>query len=303
MSLISLFKTKSPEVPAVSVMEPEVNIATLFILSMEMMLQQAQEQSGALVPVIGDIRSAYAGLVKCGLQNSQNGALLKKEIDDADKIESDKRHATAIIEFIKWMRNTFGERTILVPEDEFKKICAKYKLVTGPLCDYNGVIPERNIADITIAISKLEQDAKFPVNDIDNWLFKDANYMYVQRIENVNEYCLKKVPEFMRTHRIVRLRKGEKLWGDSISAEKTGSPYFGEYARLYGVAIDRTSMFIACPEKYLNNPHLKITTQPVDPIVYQYTHFGIMIHTMWGEEAEDKVLQEYAKPNGLIAEI
>ena len=33
----------------------------------------------------------------------------------------------------------------------------------------------------------------------------------------------------------------------------------------------------------------------VDLIIFQYCPYGVLIYTMWGKEAEDKVFEEYKK--------
>lgn len=50
----------------------------------------------------------------------------------------------------------------------------------------------------------------------------------------------------------------------------------------------------------LNNPEVTITKKAVDPIVYQPCAYGILIHSMWGEESEDKVFEEYKRINNLM---
>jgi hypothetical protein len=39
---------------------------------------------------------------------------------------------------------------------------------------------------------------------------------------------------------------------------------------------------------------------PVDPIVFQCCPYGVVIHSVWGEEADDKVLEEYKTLNQKI---
>ena len=58
--------------------------------------------------------------------------------------------------------------------------------------------------------------------------------------------------------------------------------------------IRRSSMFIACPKSNLQEK-VTIVSHIVDPIIFQYCPFGVLIYTMWGEEAEDKVFEEYKK--------
>lgn len=58
--------------------------------------------------------------------------------------------------------------------------------------------------------------------------------------------------------------------------------------------------FVACPPGQLNNPEVTITKKAVDPIVYQPCAYGVLIHSMWGEESEDKVFEEYKRINNLM---
>ena len=71
--------------------------------------------------------------------------------------------------------------------------------------------------------------------------------------------------------------------------------------RVKGNLIDKNTLFIACPPEQLKEQSLKITKKAVDPIVFQYSQYGIVIHSIWGEEAEDKVFEEYKKINNLLS--
>lgn len=66
---------------------------------------------------------------------------------------------------------------------------------------------------------------------------------------------------------------------------------------IYGTLLTKDDFLIACPKKYLDNSNIKISKKVVDPIVFQYTPYGILIHTVWGEEAEDSVLKRYLEFN------
>ena len=66
------------------------------------------------------------------------------------------------------------------------------------------------------------------------------------------------------------------------------------------VKIGRNELFVACPPSQLNNPEVTITKKAVDPIVYQPCAYGVLIHSMWGEESEDKVFEEYKRINNLM---
>lgn len=60
------------------------------------------------------------------------------------------------------------------------------------------------------------------------------------------------------------------------------------------VKIGRNELFVACPPSQLNNPEVTITKKAVDRA------YGILIHSMWGEESEDKVFEEYKRINNLM---
>lgn len=73
-----------------------------------------------------------------------------------------------------------------------------------------------------------------------------------------------------------------------------------EYNTLVDAGLGRNELFVACPPSQLNNPEVTITKKAVDPIVYQPCAYGILIHSMWGEESEDKVFEEYKRINNLM---
>lgn len=57
--------------------------------------------------------------------------------------------------------------------------------------------------------------------------------------------------------------------------------------------------FIACPKSNLRERPV-IMSKPIDPIIFQYCPYGVLVYTMWGDEAEDKVFEEYKKLNNLV---
>lgn len=56
----------------------------------------------------------------------------------------------------------------------------------------------------------------------------------------------------------------------------------------------RDDIFIACPKSNLQEK-VVIVSHAVDPIIFQYCPYGVLIYTMWGKESEDKVFEEYKK--------
>ena len=91
----------------------------------------------------------------------------------------------------------------------------------------------------------------------------------------------------------------------SVSKTSVDIPNRDTLVREYNTLVDavkigRNELFGACPPSQLNNPEVTITKKAVDPIVYQPCAYGILIHSMWGEESEDKVFEEYKRINNLM---
>lgn len=91
----------------------------------------------------------------------------------------------------------------------------------------------------------------------------------------------------------------------SVSKTSVDIPNRDTLIREYNTLVDavkigRNELFVACPPGQLNNPEVTITKKAVDPIVYQPCAYGVLIHSMWGEESEDKVFEEYKRINNLM---
>lgn len=143
---------------------------------------------------------------------------------------------------------------------------------TGLLSEYTGVIPDSNIREIMKVKSILRQLGM----SCDLGL-SEANGVYY-KIHGI-EYG------YNDSHDVL-------LIGEDTRTHLLLSKVIGRNAR--------RDLFIACPPSQLNNPEITITKKAVDPIVFQPCTYGIVIHSMWGEEAEDKVFEEYKRINNLM---
>ena len=101
-------------------------------------------------------------------------------------------------------------------------------------------------------------------------------------------------------NRIVAGNINQTVQVDSMSCDFNTYPY-PYLVSFWGEQVKRNTLFIACPEEQLKVKELIITTRAVDPIVFQISPYGIVIHSMWGEESEDKIFEEYKKINNLLS--
>lgn len=263
------------------------NLATLLILTMTAELQQAEQTTGMLVPVIDDVKSSYNRLLKLGMGSTQNALALKQQIESHEDRSLNIAKAQGLIDFVKKVQAHFGPRSILVSYAAFEDLCKRYKLETGLLTDYFGVIPERNIQDMENVMRKIPSfDQQFMLNKMEfvsqfGWLLKVDSIELNDGDERIEDYI-------MEHNGIIRVSCNkchfdDAWWAQDIPDLKEGEDYkWKNLSKIYGTILKPDVMFIACPEKYLKNQDIKVSKLPVDPAIFQYTPFGILIHTVWG---------------------
>ena len=244
-------------------------------------------ESAALVPLkSNDLSGEYARLCGLGLGNSANAKFLKDRIRDINAYNRNIIKARELLAYIKTMNEFLGDSVILVSKDSFYKLCHKYKLSVGYLKEFTGVIPDANLKEFsdikykmaryggytklrtnphTIEIKRiynLSDKSDSSISKYFDYSFNIISYpAYLYRMSNIDEFK-------------------DKEWADKVSLDV----YY----------VPTTTMFIACPKSNLQEKKV-IVSHPVDPIIFQYCPFGVLIYTMWGKEAEDKVFEEYKK--------
>lgn len=280
------------KVPTKPVVEPTIK-ESLANLAIEVI--GASERT-ALVPLKEDnISAKYSELVKLGLKNSANAKVLKKQLDNINYYNNTILKARELLEYLKDINNLLGNSVILVNTNTFYELCRKYKLLIGLLQDFTGVIPAQNLNELMDISNKLRTN--------DNASRLHINYQIV-RVNNISNYSSKKSDSYIKerleyyfnilqvhTHRFYDINLSHV---ENFTEEK--------WARRVFVDVDYATpddFFIACPKSNLQERPV-IVSKPVDPIIFQYCPYGVLIYTMWGDEAEDKVFEEYKKLNNLV---
>ena len=243
-----------------------------------------EEQKKEYKQVPACISVELNNLNRLGLSNTKNAKALEKRVL-AVKAENEeiRKYNDAIdfnkerIEFINETRKVFGDNVLIVSFDDFEHIIKKYNLVCGLLEQYTGVIPKENIEEF-------EKSRKI--------LYSDENHEYNRKyikalrlVKNHKDYGIEQFPfcyEFQEYSLFYYLH--------FISLNKEEFRY-----NTYNLS-DRTDFFIAAPKKDMDFSESfleKLMPKPKDPFICSYTKYGIIVHTKWGEEAEDEVLKKY----------
>ena len=279
------------KVPTKSVVEPTIK-ESLANLAIEVI--GASERT-ALVPLKEDnISAKYSELVKLGLKNSANAKVLKKQLDNINYYNNTILKAQELLKYLKDVNNLLGNSVILVNTSTFYELCRKYKLFIGLLQDFTGVIPAQNLNELMDISNKLRTN--------DNAFKLRINYQIVRvnKISNYSKrsdsYIKERLEYYFNILQMATYRMSDvSLYNDKNFKKENWAEHV--YVDIDWVASD--DFFIACPKSNLQERPV-IMSKPIDPIIFQYCPFGVLIYTMWGDEADDKVFEEYKKFNNLV---
>lgn len=241
----------------------------------------------ALIPLKpNDMSGEYARLCGLGLGNSANAKFLKERMHNINTYNKNILKARELLDYVKTINEFLGDSVILVSRDSFYKLCHKYKLSIGFLEQFTGVIPAANLEELFDIKHKLTYYSGYEK------LNTNRHIIEIQRIYNFSDKSDSSIRKYFDysfniisypayIYRMSDIEEfKDKEWARNVSLDV-------HY-------VNRDDMFIACPKSNLQEKTV-IVSHAVDPIIFQYCPFGVLIYTMWGKEAEDKVFEEYKK--------
>lgn len=214
------------------------------------------------------------------------------------------------------MLKVFGHNTLFIKFSDFEQIIRKYNLTCGLLEHYTGSIPEANIIDIETAKKNIEKIENFtyntvktghqrcyrdPLDDSLNWYNETKSekvYDYPNLHKNIFDLCfVKSVFDHLLTEEqkeAIQLFPFMHDTGDYYTDELLAIKTEGRRQYIKDYDHSSTRLFIVAPAQDMENTvKFEKFVRSEDPFVCSYTPFGIMIHTKWGEEAEDEILKKY----------
>lgn len=298
-----------------TVVVPEIkqSVSLQIIMLME---QYIQENSSKLtLPASTEdyakLLSEHKRLTDIGLGNTKNAKIIQQSIDNFQANFYARQKAEDLVRFIKELRRHFGESTVLISTEQFETLLKKYNLATGTLDEYTGTIPDKNIREVENAVNKTKY-FRYKLNNPEGrkflWKFDEVELSSSSR-DDLEPYLM---PWFKSKRGLIYADIGSLNYEKGVWLRhiKHCNPDIPERVRDYtwetlvnfkGKLINSSTMFIACPPSQLKEQSLKITHKAIDPIVFQYSEYGVVIHSIWGEEAEDKVFEEYKRVNQLLS--
>jgi hypothetical protein len=312
--MFKLFSKKSKEEKFIA---PEIKVHVLILSLMNSYLEQCKGDM-VLVKEEPDLEKEFKRLESLGLSNTENAKLLKTKLDEIQSRKDKSKFGKNVLDWIVEMKKEFPN-SYLVSFDQFEEILKDYGLVTNFLNKYVGIIPSSNISEIECVTNTMKGRTK---NIEDLYLNKpgqDKNdtYSFFHYIEGVRcrkgeekndcERVKSRVEEIGNIIAIdsyykngstdIRLDKVEEIYRAFLPDGFKSGPF--DDFELVLKKMKSEDLMIAAPRNCFST-EFKISQMPVDPIVFQCCPYGVVIHSVWGEEADDKVLEEYKTLNQKI---
>lgn len=167
------------------------------------------------------------------------------------------------VKFLRECFRRFGTGIRLITYDDFYSLLEKYGLAIAPLAFYRGSIPDENLRDAAQATNTLSYISKSGV--VGRHIKRAAYEKGCNRVR-----------------------------------------FFKPKERYYEWDYVESKMYIAAPMRDIDfhklgrTPYGLKDAMGLDPLVYTYTDFGVLIFTAWGEEADDAVFEKYKALNEAI---
>lgn len=204
-----------------------------------------------------------------------------------DIIASEEEHEEA--ETLAFFKARFPESMFMRLKD-FKSLCVRYGLVCGPATEFKGEIPDKNMKEIQdalqIILSKCED--MFKINE------RYYSFTFMRFGYYVSEDII--APIRQETKNFHFFHNSDYTLSDDLMNFNESSMFADKRY------MKPSEMLIAAPGH--NMGEVRIGRQEVpqptsrlndDPIVFQMLPHGIvMIHSKWGDEANDPMLKENA---------
>ena len=316
MKLFGLFEKKNKEKVFVA---PEIRIQVLILSLMNTYLEQCKGDMVLVKEEEPDLINEYKRLKSLGLKNTENAKLLKIKLDEIEANKNKSDFGKKVLDWVKEMKKDLPD-SYLISFDQFFRILKDYRLTTGFLKDYTGIIPSSNILEIEKVMEFIKKDGKnkllLNLFDKQNSEYYYNHFYYIKRLnyssDSEEKDCIK-LGDIFKQHGSIIKKGTNSDWDENviglhrINIDGINLEDIVKSGPLsdFSVKVERmksTDLMIAAPDNCFSTK-FKIQKVPVDPIVFQYCPYGVVIHSVWGEEADDKVLEEYKTLNQKILEL
>lgn len=223
--------------------------------------------------------------------------LIKRNADFDQTVQA----SIKALQLIKEIQEYFGPNTIVVKRSDFIEILRKYNLVCGKFENYTGIVPDKNAREIDDALNKIQKLSDYESEKMSRELY-DSYYKHLTyNIREIRFYRNSNLPK-SKEKLLINLFPFSSVDRNCYSlAGAIAQDLASNGIRLENVDTinsERVNMFICAPANEMNNSKNRVkfsvfTPRTDDPFICSLTPYGVVIHSMWGREAEDETIKKY----------
>lgn len=285
----------------------ERKLTDTIILEMTKYLMELQIETVSTKSV-SELNAEYTRLERIGLGNTGNARKIKEKLDFIQKDKDSRNLGQILLDYIKTVHEIFGITTYLVSVEQFYEITKKHNLELRLLSSFTGDVSEENVVILGAISNKANQHDDLFLNNISAGYLGDQKVFFIDHIidEAQSRYDETEVQEieeaFDRIHEnlnIITVNPGKyynKL-RDEIDYDRAKDENdwmedvkFDSLVRLYGKYLDRGDLLIAAKESCFDEENPVVQG---NPIIFQVCPYGVLVHLIIGEEADQGILEEY----------
>lgn len=202
-------------------------------------------------------------------------------------------HRSACFSFFR--RNFPG--CIFLPEETFISLLRKYNLKCGTLDHYIGEIPSINVYEIA--------EVQDTLNRIAGENIYSNTFEIGMKVKIIEYISVRADSDFLS-------RDYERVWSPEKNKDTHASALLGDNGLIETMPflhvrqkfdafsdvktesrpLERNELLIAAPAQEMKQVYTESVShiRSEDPFVFQFTPYGVVIFSKWGEEAEDEAL-------------
>lgn len=233
-------------------------------------------------------KTELAVLEKAGLGATRNAHILKDIINRNDSVTGVRVEASTIVNTLTRVKEVYP-RALVVPFDDFFKVLKEYNLACGHIGDYTGVIPEENVLQIAEAAEAFEG-------------FRFGEMCFIKQLRINSDMPKQIVKQLVEYFSRFPFTYGHITQGWDYMRAIGHKEYEDSLVFRSNRYVSGKDWFIAAPvEDIPENVHIELYSKVAedrrrlleDPIVFKITPAGVVIVSMWGEEAKAEIFDKY----------
>lgn len=276
----------------------ERKLTNTIILEMTKYLMELQTETISTKSV-SELNAEYARLERIGLGNTGNARKIKDKLDFIQKDKDSRNLEQILLDYIKSIHDIFGITTYLISVEQFYKIIREHRLDLRLLSEFAGDVSEENIKFLESIIKKSTTQNCLYLNRLS--VSEPGRLFFIDTIKDRRSVERNDSRAFELIHEHLDLvvshpgrydTNNKKMDYEDVRPSNDWMLYieYSSLVDLYGKYIDSGDLMVAAVRSCFNEENPVVQG---NPIIYQVCPYGVLVHLIIGEEADQGIFEEY----------